>query len=295
MSSTRVSVPSGDVTIIGDRFGDPADPPILFLHGGGQTRHSWANSARRLAEAGWSTLTVDLRGHGESGWSRGGEYGLNRFAADITAVAQWLPEPPVLVGASLGGNAALSALGDNAELARALVLVDVSPFIQSSGRDRVRAFMAANAETGFASLEEAGDAVAEYQPHRKRPKNLDGLRKNLRERDGRWYWHWDPAFITGLGSDAVQRDRILDPVHLGAAAASLRVPTLLIRGGESDVISAEDSARFLHVVPHAEFASVGGAHHMVAGDDNAVFEDVLADFLDRRVRSRLDLFAAVAD
>ncbi|GAB11701.1 hypothetical protein GOARA_082_00900 [Gordonia araii NBRC 100433] len=294
MSENRIEIPSGDVTIVGDRFGDPGDPPVVFLHGGGQTRHSWASSARDLADAGWSTLTVDLRGHGDSGWSPDGLYGLGRFADDVVSIAEFLGRPPVLVGASLGGNAALSALGEDVELARGLVLVDVSPFVQRSGTDRVRAFMAEHAETGFASLEEAADAVAAYQPHRKRPKNLDGLRKNLRERDGRWYWHWDPAFLKGVSDDAVQRDRHLDPVHLGAAAASLRIPTLLVRGGESDVISVADSARFLRVVPHAEFASVGGAHHMVAGDDNAVFEDVLADFLDRRIRSRLEVLAAAS-
>ncbi|MFT4200926.1 alpha/beta fold hydrolase [Gordonia sp. (in: high G+C Gram-positive bacteria)] len=304
MNATRIEIPSGDVTIVGDRFGNPADPPVVFLHGGGQTRHSWSSSARDLAAAGWCTLTVDLRGHGDSGWSANGDYGLSRFADDVVAIAEHLGRPPVLVGASLGGNAALSALGahpslrstgEDVELAAGLVLVDVSPFTQRAGTDRVRAFMARHAETGFATLEEAGNAVAAYQPHRTRPKNLDGLRKNLRERDGRWYWHWDPAFIRDISNEAVQRDRHLDPVHLGAAAASLRVPTLLVRGGESDVISVEDSARFLRVVPHAEFASVGGAHHMVAGDDNAVFEDVLGDFLERRIRSRLAVFAAVDD
>jgi pimeloyl-ACP methyl ester carboxylesterase len=88
---------------------------------------------------------------------------------------------------------------------------------------------------------------------------------------------------------AVQRNQLIDPARLGAAASSLRLPTLLVRGGESDVLSVDDSIRFLDLVPHAEFASVAGAHHMVAGDDNAVFENVLGDFLERRVRSRLRL------
>ncbi len=285
-----IEIPSGDITLAADSYGDPSNQPVVFLHGGGQTRHSWASSARDLAQAGWHTLTVDLRGHGDSGWSPDGIYDLGRFAGDIAAVAEFVGRPPVLVGASLGGNASLSALGDDVELASGLVLVDVSPFVQRSGTDRIRDFMASHAETGFASLEEAADSVAAYQPHRPRPTNLDGLRKNLRERDGRWYWHWDPTFILG---GAVQRDRILDPAHLGAASAKLRIPTLLVRGGESDVISVEDAARFLKIVPHAEFANVSGAHHMVAGDDNAVFEDVLGDFLDRRIRSRLDLFGAI--
>lgn len=291
-TGTTVHIPAGDVTLAADVFGDPGDPPVVFLHGGGQTRHSWGSSARDLGSSGWYALTVDLRGHGESGWSADHVYGLDRFAGDVTRIVDHLGRPPVLVGASLGGNASLAALGHQPELALGLVLVDVSPFLQPTGAGRIRAFMAANAATGFATLEEAADAIAEYLPHRPRPKNLDGLRKNLRESDGRFYWHWDPAFLREPQDQAVQRDPVVDPARLGAAASSLRVPTLLVRGGESDVLSTKDAARFLELVPHAEFATVAGAHHMVAGDDNAVFETVLDDFLERRVRSRLRLFAA---
>jgi pimeloyl-ACP methyl ester carboxylesterase len=149
--------------------------------------------------------------------------------------------------------------------------------------------MTARSADGFASLDEVADAIAEYLPHRPRPGNLDGLRKNLREVDGRYYWHWDPAFMASPMDQAVQRNTLIDPVRLGAAATLLRVPTLLVRGGESDVLSVQDAVQFLGLVPHAEFATVEGAHHMVAGDDNAVFEQVLADFLDRRVRSRLKM------
>jgi pimeloyl-ACP methyl ester carboxylesterase len=155
--------------------------------------------------------------------------------------------------------------------------------------------MTAQAAQGFGSLDEAADAIAAYLPHRPRPSNLDGLRKNLRQRDGRWFWHWDPAFMSSPGDQAVQRNPLIDAVQLGAAASSLRVPTLLVRGGESDVLSREDAARFINLVPHAEFATVGGAHHMVAGDDNAIFEQVLGDFLDRRIRSRLGLFQGLRD
>jgi pimeloyl-ACP methyl ester carboxylesterase len=292
VSENQVVITSTDVKLIADRYGDPGDTPIVFLHGGGQTRHSWGRSARELADDGWSTLTVDLRGHGDSDWSPTGDYGLNRFADDVVKIVEYLGRPPVLVGASLGGNSSLAALGRHPDLALGLVLVDVSPFLQPGGTARIRDFMSDRAAEGFADLDEAADAVARYQPHRERPNNHDGLRKNLRLRNGRWYWHWDPAFLANASDQAVQRDPLIDPASLGAAASGLRIPTMLVRGGKSDVLSIEDSARFLDVVPHAEFASVAGAHHMVAGDDNAVFEVVLGDFLRRRIRSRLDLFRA---
>ncbi|MEU1370856.1 alpha/beta hydrolase [Streptomyces sp. NPDC005803] len=292
--ATTLRIRSDDgVELAADAYGSRADPPVVLLHGGGQTRHSWRSTARDLSESGWYTLSVDLRGHGESGWSPDGRYGLDRFGNDVVRIAEFLGRAPVLVGASLGGNSSLAALGHHPELALGLVLVDVSPFLQPKGTDRIGSFMRSGLE-GFASLEEAADAVSTYLPHRPRPRNVEGLRKNLREKDGRFYWHWDPAFLRGPADQAVQRDRLTDPAQLGGAAMSLRVPTLLVRGGESDVLSVADSKRFLELVPHAEFAAVKGAHHMVAGDDNAVFDRVLGDFLERRVRSRLDLFRQAA-
>jgi pimeloyl-ACP methyl ester carboxylesterase len=289
MPPTRLEIKAGDVTLVADAFGDPADAPVVLLHGGGQTRHSWGSTAADLGASGWYAITVDMRGHGESGWSSDGVYALERFSMDVVRIAEYIGRPPVLIGASLGGNASLGALGRIPELALGLVLVDVSPFLQPSGTSRIRDFMTAKAAVGFASLEEVADAIAGYLPHRPRPRNLDGLRKNLREVEGRFFWHWDPAFMASPSDQAVQRNSLIDPARLGAAATLLRVPTLLVRGGESDVLSVEDSVRFLELVPHAEFSTVAGAHHMVAGDDNALFEAVLGDFLERRVRSRLKL------
>lgn len=290
---TRVEIPADDVTLAADGFGDASSPPVVLLHGGGQTRHSWRATGRDLAKAGWYSLSVDLRGHGQSGWSSDGRYNLDRFADDIVAIVRHLGRPPVLVGASLGGNASLAALGHHPELALGLVLVDVSPFLQPEGANRIRAFMNSRPD-GFASLDEVADAIAEYLPHRPRPRSLDGLRKNLRQVDGRFFWHWDPAFLKTPTDQVVQRDNLIDPARLGAAAAALRIPTLLVRGGQSDVLSVDDARRFLQLVPHAEFCDVVDAHHMVAGDDNKVFDTVLADYLDRRIRSRLDLFTTDA-
>lgn len=289
MVATQIEIPAGDVTLVADAFGDPAATPVVLLHGGGQTRHSWGTTAAGLGSSGWYAMTVDLRGHGESGWSPDGMYGLDDFVDDVMRIADHLGRPPVLIGASLGGASALGALGRIPELALGLVLVDVSPFLQPAGTDRVREFMTANATEGFGSLEEVADTIAAYLPHRPRPRNLDGLRKNLREVDGRYYWHWDPAFMAAPTDHAVQRNSLIDPVRLGAATILLRVPTLLVRGGQSDVLSVADAARFLQLLPHAEFATVTNARHMVAGDDNALFEEVLGDFLERRVRSRLNL------
>jgi pimeloyl-ACP methyl ester carboxylesterase len=236
-----------------------------------------------LARAGWRAYTVDLRGHGDSEWAGDGDYSLDAFADDVRALARSLPRPPALVGASLGGLASLAAIGEHVdeEVASALVLVDVAPRTEAAGRERIGLFMMEHMADGFASLEEVADAIQRYNPHRPRPTDLSGLRRNLRERDGRWYWHWDPAFITGkFGSEDETRSSIVDPDRLEAAARHVTIPTLLVRGRVSDLLSEEGARELLELVPHAKLVDVGGAGHMVAGDRNDLFNDAVVSFLE---------------
>lgn len=264
------------VPLAADAYGDPSDPPALLLHGGGQTRFAWGNTAQQLAAAGWYAISMDQRGHGESGWAPNKDYSVDAFVDDVRAVAEQLTAPPVLVGASLGGIAALIAEGEShPALAAALVLVDIAPKIEASGAMRIIQFMQGKPE-GFASVEEAADAVAAYLPHRRRPADLSGLEKNLRRMDdGRYRWHWDPAFLEpGHGPRPGENtDR------LRMAARRLGVPTLLVRGRLSDLLSEEGARDFLALVPHARFADVSDAGHMVAGDRNDRFTAAVIEFL----------------
>lgn len=276
-------VVGGGLTLRGDAWGSPSNPPAILLHGGGQTRHAWAGTAATLAAAGWYAISLDQRGHGESDWAEDGDYDRMRYADDVADVASSLEARPVLVGASLGGISSLLAI-DRAKsgahpakdpLARALVLVDIATRMEPEGLDRIFAFMQ-GAPDGFASLEEAADAVASYNPLRPRPKDLSGLKKNLREgADGRWRWHWDPRFI--------QRRVPAEPPSewrgLDAAAESLSIPTLLVRGRMSDILSEEGARIFLEQVPHAQFADISNAGHMVAGDRNDLFTGAVLEFL----------------
>jgi len=266
----------GGLRLRAEAFGGEAAPPVLLLHGGGQTRHAWGGTARALAEDGWSAVAVDLRGHGESDWAPDGDYAFETFAADIVAMASAFTAAPVLVGASLGGIASLLAVGLEGAPARALVLVDIAPRFELAGAERIIAFMTARPE-GFASLEEAADAVAGYLPHRARPRELGGLAKNLRRGpDGRLRWHWDPRFM------ARDRPRMAEEgfaERMDAAARALRLPTLLVRGRLSDLLSEEGARHFLELAPHARYADVSGAGHMVAGDRNDRFTRGVRDFL----------------
>ncbi len=142
--------------------------------------------------------------------------------------------------------------------------------------------MGSKAAEGFTSVDEAADAVAMYLPHRTRPKSTAGLEKNLRLRDdGRWYWHWDPAFANGAHSIVSGGHEQMETVR--QAVANIECPTLLVRGAQSDLVTMEAVDEFRALVPHAEFVDVSDAGHMIVGDKNDVFADVIVEFLTRRV------------
>jgi pimeloyl-ACP methyl ester carboxylesterase len=273
-------------TLVGDVYGEEG-PPVLLLHGGGQTRHAWKKTAELIAGLGRVAYAVDQRGHGDSEWVADGAYQYDDFAADARTLADTLAKRsgvrPVAVGASLGGMAALLADAgkpSGGRMFEALVLVDITPRIDVDGVARIQAFMRAHAHEGFGSIAEAADAVAAYLPHRPRPRSHEGLKKNLRlHTDGRWRWHWDPRFIEsnrriGPGSEDVERALI-------AAAKAITVPALLVRGASSELVQEDHARDFLKLVPHARYVDVSGARHMVAGDRNDQFAKAIEDFLSR--------------
>ncbi|BDB45184.1 MULTISPECIES: alpha/beta fold hydrolase [Mycobacterium] len=275
----------GGVRIVSDRHGDPQARAVVFLHGGGQTRRSWGRAASAVAKRGYQAVTVDLRGHGESDWSSEGDYRVVSFASDVHEVLRGLPPRPVLVGASLGGFTSMLLAGELAPgIASAVVLVDIVPDMEQSGANRIHNFMADRMESGFASLEEVADAIAEYNPHRPRPTDLQGLTTNLRRRGDRWYWHWDPQFING--SSAYPPLEVVESDRMHAAVAAIladSVPMLLVRGQVSDLVSQERADQFLERFPQVEFTDVRGAGHMVAGDRNDIFADAVLEFIQRHV------------
>lgn len=281
-----VRLPGDGVHLTADIFGEPDAPPVLLLHGGGQTRHAWTGTAKALAQAGWKSVALDLRGHGDSEWPENGDYDPEHFAADLRVVTESLGEPPAVVGASLGGMMALAAQRSSAtQLYSAVVLVDIAPKMERAGVERIVGFMLAYPD-GFKTLNDAADAIASYRPNKPRPSDLSGLKRTLRKAaDGRWHWRWDPRFLTSkfkttdTGIEALDSKRDLMEERLLEGARRLTVPTLLVRGMESDVISSDGAAAFIEAVPHATTIGIDNAGHMVSGDQNDAFTVAVEDFL----------------
>lgn len=276
---TTVRLRSADgLTLVADSFGPEQGQLVVMLHGGGQNRHSWKRTGAALAATGMRVVAVDARGHGDSDWSPTRDYTRDAMVGDLRTVLEQLGATSeagaVVVGASMGGITGLLATASpGGELIRALVLVDIVPRSESAGVERVMDFLGRHRD-GFDTLDQVADAVAAYLPHRPRPDNAEGLLRNLRQRDGRWYWHWDPDLLTGLEDQPAVRI-----AEMEAAAEALTIPVLLVRGGKSDVVSDEGAAAFLALAPHARLAEISAAAHTAAGDDNDAFTDAVAGFV----------------
>lgn len=259
--------------------------PVILLHGGGQTRRAWDMTARRIADAGMRAITVDLRGHGESAWVESRAYSFADYGRDaaeiIRQTAGMFHAAPSAVGASLGGLSLLVAETRFGPLLDSLVLVDITPRMDPDGVGKIEGFMGAHVEEGFATLEEAADAIARYIPHRKRPASLDGLRKNLRLcEDGRYRWHWDPAFWNSERNVHHNGRETMEEVIAGLPG--LHLPVLLVRGMQSELVHEDYVREFVSLAPSASYVDVSGAGHMVAGDRNDVFCDAVLGFLTDR-------------
>ena len=276
MKIERRSYQGVGVKLVADVVGDPSAQPVLLMHGGGQTRHSWSAATNELGRRGYHAVSLDLRGHGESDWAPDGGYDLSCYRDDVLRVIDTFSAPPVIVGASLGGMTGMLAIGEtDGEVAKGLVLVDITPRVEPEGVRRIHDFMTANLD-GFETLEQVADAISSYNPHRPRPKRLTGLMKNLREREGRFFWHWDPAMLNRPENDMSGRWTRVDD-----AARNIKVPTLLVKGSESDIVSDETVAHMAELMPHADYVDISGAGHMVAGDRNDAFNSAIFSFLEK--------------
>ena len=260
------------ITIRGDLYGDEG-PAAILLHGGGQSRSAWRGAARRLAEAGYRAVSMDLRGHGGSDWSPAGKYGFDDYADDLARTINTVGGPAVLIGASLGGHVGVVTAARHPDKVRALALADVTPWIDegeigSGMRDAMRRM-----GEGVGSLEEAARLIADLRGDAPR-RDVSGLRHHLQERDGRWYWRWDPAYLTeenlrhgGEGGLFVREAR------------RLRCPVLVMRAEHSNVTTPAQVELFRGAVPQLKDVVIPGAGHMLTGDVNDIYAAETLRFL----------------
>jgi pimeloyl-ACP methyl ester carboxylesterase len=248
-------------------------PPLLCLHGITQTAHSWDEVAAALATE-FRVLSLDQRGHGDSDWAPDGDYTRHTQAADVAAITDALGLSRfVLAGMSMGGINAITLAARHPQKVRALIIVDVSPEIQARGVENIRSFIQAADELD--SFDAFVERAHQFNPRRSLDNIRSRLSHNLKQLpNGKWTWKYDKALRSGERS--FQASALL---NLWDDVGAIRCPTLIIKGGESDILSAESAAKLQAAIPESRMTIVPGAGHSVMGDNPEAFVAAAREFL----------------
>ena len=259
-------------------WGSAEKPPLVLLHGVGQTCHTWDLFAAAMAPY-FHVMAFDQRGHGDTDWAADKDYSRKTMVSDVLAFTRALGlDRFFLTGMSMGGANSLSFTANHPERVEALVVVDIGPRVETKGVQHIRDFMTTYRE--FNSLEEAAQVIHRYNPRR----SLEVIRQftvvyNLKQLpEGKWTWKYDPYFSDGHRRVDVKQMQ----TELTAEVAKIRCPTLVVKGGESDVFSLDGARSLQEAIPDSEFALVPGAGHSVMGDNPPGFEAAVRAFYQKQ-------------
>ena len=252
-------------------WGDPGNPLIVMLHGGSQQAHSWDFVSLPLSEH-FHIIAMDQRGHGDSDWAPEGDYSLEAHQRDIDGFVEALGLANFnLIGHSMGGRNSYVWASRHPSVLRSLVIVDTGPVAQSRGRNRIQNFRELPDELD--TFEEFADRVQEYTG-RSREQTLGALKYSIRQRpDGKWSWKYDKLLRTpGRQGPQWSSDQLWE------AVAKITCPTLVVRGGDSDIFADETMQQMRQVIPHCDTVTVPNAGHLVAGDNPGDFLTAVRSF-----------------
>ena len=264
------------LTLQGLRFhyldwGSTGKPPFVCLHGGAQTAHSWDDFAP-VVRGDYHVYALDQRGHGDSDWAADGDYSRFTQCEDVAAFVSALGLSPfILAGLSMGGINAITYTARHPEKVRALIIVDVGPEIETHGRENIQ---------NFTRIDEL-DSVEAFieRAHRFNPRrSLENLRQRLSHNlkqlpSGKWTWKFDQKRLGAGGRSGIGPEGLWEDVR------KIRCPTLIVRGGESDILTPEAAERMRTVIPDSRVTVVPGAGHSVMGDNPAGFATAVQEFL----------------
>lgn len=257
-------------------WGDPNNPPMLLLHGFAQTCHSWDFVALGFSDK-FHVFALDQRGHGDSDWAPDGDYSPETQQHDIREVVNALGlKDFVLMGLSMGGRNSFTYASNNPDLVKALVIVDAAPQNMTSGSQNIRGFV--QQEDELDSVDAFVQRVLQYNPRRDPVQIRGSIMHNLKELpSGKWTWKYDKILRSPdrrMGSDPEMTERLWGYIE------ALQCPTLVVRGGQSDIV-AMDTADGMHSrIPNGRMVTVEKAGHLVMGDAPAGFQSVVNEFID---------------
>lgn len=255
-------VSAGDMRLHYLDWGTKGKPPIVFLHGGALTAHTWDLCCLALRED-FHCYALDQRGHGDSDWAPEGDYSIAAQVSDVRGFIDKIGlDQFVLVGMSMGAINALAYAINHSDRLSHLVIIDAGPEMRRPGSSRIRDFV--NDVADAVSIEAIIERALEFNPRRD-PKILRrSLMHNLRQQaDGTWRWKYDRSRFQRLDHETHRAER----AGLADGLAQIACPTLVVRGGESDVFHEEDAERLAARLPNGRNVTIPRAGHTVQGDN----------------------------
>lgn len=239
-------------------WGERDRPCVMLVHGLQSMLHTWDPIADALCED-YYIVNLDLRGHGDSDWTRQG-YAVQRLVSDIHGFAQQLELPPFdMVGHSLGARVGIAYAGTFTDDLRHLVLSDAGPEVSRDAGIRVRARLARSSDVkGFRNEAEAlaffEDVYPEWRPifhqlHVKHQLRLNWADKLVFKADPDVFW------LTGSAG-------LREVPFLWEAASAITCPTLIMRGTDSYFLSAETARQMLATILGSQLAEFATGHHI---------------------------------
>src|SRR5215471_31772 len=252
-------------------WGSEGKPPLVLLHGGAQTAHSWDEFAP-VVRGDYHVYALDQRGHGDSDWAPDGDYSRQTQCEDVAAFVSTLQLSPfILAGLSMGGINTITYAARYPETVQAVIIVDVGPEIETRGRENIQNFTRIDELDSFEAFIE--------RAHRFNPRrSLENLRQRLSHNlkqlpSGKWTWKFDQQRLTAGGRSGIGPEGLWEDVR------KIRCPTLIVRGGESDILTPAAAERMRAVIPDSRVTVVPGAGHSVMGDNPAGFAAAVQEFL----------------
>jgi pimeloyl-ACP methyl ester carboxylesterase len=237
-------------------------PTIVFLHGGALNAHTWDLCCLALRDD-YHCVALDQRGHGDTDWAPEGDYSVSASLADTKGFVDHLNlDRFILVGMSLGAINSLAFAIAHPERLSHLVIIDAGPEMRRPGSSRIRDFVTEvqQAVTIDAIIEKA----LKFNPRRDPTILRRSLMHNLRQQpDGSWRWKYDTQRFQRLDQEAHRAER----ARLADGLARIACPSLVVRGGESDVFHEEDAERLAARLPNGRHVTVPRAGHTVQGDN----------------------------
>jgi esterase len=262
-------------------WGEPGARPIVLLHGGHQSAHSWDLVSLHLAQR-YHVLALDQRGHGDSEWARDVSYTNHEMSLDAEAfIGATRLQRPLLMGHSMGGRNAMLLTRRNPSLLRALVIVDVGPEVSDRGRVVIAGFVRDNEE--FDDLDHFVRNVQQYDPYRSREHIERTVKYNMLQRaDGKFVSKCDanPRRLGVVRGTGPQENITLEE------ARAFDLPVLLVRGADSRILTADAAERFRDALPNGNLVTVPNCGHNVHGQNTKGFIDAIDEFLTNKFQPK---------